>query len=125
MQDQPGDDPVPVFSFSAAGPSPAAIAVLIPHDQRGHHDIIRATLDPRRYSATTKASPAQLPVDRGKVQRFSDNDRQKSSSSRKDDSNEINRTDLDVAAVLVQLASCSRSRSRERLHPSSDINRVD
>ncbi len=72
---QPGDDPVPVFSFmGSAAEHPAQIPCHITHTNEHTHDIIRAALDrsPMHNGSIESTGPRYCPSVEDKVVRFAD-----------------------------------------------------
>jgi tRNA uridine 5-carboxymethylaminomethyl modification enzyme len=75
LQQQPGDDPVPVFSFlGQAGQHPEQISCHITHTNERTHDIIRAALDrsPMYNGNIESVGPRYCPSVEDKVVRFAD-----------------------------------------------------
>lgn len=75
MQAQPGDDPVPVFSFmGAASQHPAQLPCWITHTNERTHDIIRANLDrsPMYSGVIEGVGPRYCPSIEDKIHRFAD-----------------------------------------------------
>ncbi|NMG74596.1 tRNA uridine-5-carboxymethylaminomethyl(34) synthesis enzyme MnmG [Aromatoleum diolicum] len=77
MQVQPGDDPVPVFSFlGSAAQHPAQLPCWITHTNAHTHDIIRANLDrsPMYSGVIEGVGPRYCPSIEDKIHRFADKD---------------------------------------------------
>ncbi|MDT3671587.1 MAG: tRNA uridine-5-carboxymethylaminomethyl(34) synthesis enzyme MnmG [Aromatoleum sp.] len=77
MQEQPGDDPVPVFSFlGRADQHPRQLPCWITHTNAGTHDIIRANLDrsPMYSGVIEGVGPRYCPSIEDKIHRFADKD---------------------------------------------------
>ncbi|HJV26775.1 MAG TPA: tRNA uridine-5-carboxymethylaminomethyl(34) synthesis enzyme MnmG [Aromatoleum sp.] len=77
MQEQPGDDPVPVFSFlGSAAQHPAQLPCWITHTNARTHDIIRANLDrsPMYSGVIEGVGPRYCPSIEDKIHRFADKD---------------------------------------------------
>jgi tRNA uridine 5-carboxymethylaminomethyl modification enzyme len=77
MQEQPGDDPVPVFSFlGSAAQHPAQLPCWITHTNTNTHDIIRANLDrsPMYSGVIEGVGPRYCPSIEDKIHRFADKD---------------------------------------------------
>ncbi|NTV10172.1 MAG: tRNA uridine-5-carboxymethylaminomethyl(34) synthesis enzyme MnmG, partial [Zoogloea sp.] len=77
MQVQPGDDPVPVFSFlGSAGQHPRQLPCWITHTNARTHDIIRANLDrsPMYSGVIEGVGPRYCPSIEDKIHRFADKD---------------------------------------------------
>jgi len=77
MQVQPGDDPVPVFSFlGSAAQHPAQLPCWITHTNPRTHDIIRANLDrsPMYSGVIEGVGPRYCPSIEDKIHRFADKD---------------------------------------------------
>ena len=77
MQEQPGDDPVPVFSFlGSAAQHPAQLPCWITHTNPRTHDIIRANLDrsPMYSGVIEGVGPRYCPSIEDKIHRFADKD---------------------------------------------------
>lgn len=77
LQAQPGDDPVPVFSFMGkAEQHPEQIPCYITHTNEQTHDIIRQGLDrsPMYTGVIEGVGPRYCPSIEDKVQRFTDKD---------------------------------------------------
>ncbi|MEM0910937.1 MAG: tRNA uridine-5-carboxymethylaminomethyl(34) synthesis enzyme MnmG [Pseudomonadota bacterium] len=75
MQEQPGDDPLPVFSFmGAASQHPEQISCYITHTNEQTHDIIQSGLDrsPMYTGVIEGVGPRYCPSIEDKVMRFSD-----------------------------------------------------
>lgn len=75
MQVQPGDDPVPVFSFlGSACQHPAQLPCWITHTNERTHDIIRANLDrsPMYSGVIEGVGPRYCPSIEDKIHRFAD-----------------------------------------------------
>ncbi|HRP74896.1 MAG TPA: tRNA uridine-5-carboxymethylaminomethyl(34) synthesis enzyme MnmG [Rhodocyclaceae bacterium] len=75
MQVQPGDDPVPVFSFlGSAEQHPAQMSCWITHTNEHTHDIIRANLDrsPMYSGVIEGVGPRYCPSIEDKIHRFAD-----------------------------------------------------
>ncbi|MDH3400548.1 MAG: tRNA uridine-5-carboxymethylaminomethyl(34) synthesis enzyme MnmG [Chromatiales bacterium] len=75
MEEQPGDDPVPVFSFmGSAGEHPRQISCFITHTNERTHEIIRGGLDdsPMFTGAIEGVGPRYCPSVEDKVVRFAD-----------------------------------------------------
>ncbi|MBI1906129.1 MAG: tRNA uridine-5-carboxymethylaminomethyl(34) synthesis enzyme MnmG [Rhodocyclales bacterium] len=75
MQVQPGDDPVPVFSFmGSASQHPAQLPCWITHTNERTHDIIRANLDrsPMYAGVIEGVGPRYCPSIEDKIHRFAD-----------------------------------------------------
>ena len=75
MQVQPGDDPVPVFSFlGSADQHPAQLPCWITHTNERTHDIIRANLDrsPMYSGVIEGVGPRYCPSIEDKIHRFAD-----------------------------------------------------
>ncbi len=77
MQEQPGDDPVPVFSFlGAASQHPRQLPCWITHTNVRTHDIIRANLErsPMYSGVIEGVGPRYCPSIEDKIHRFADKD---------------------------------------------------
>ncbi|GAB4298480.1 tRNA uridine-5-carboxymethylaminomethyl(34) synthesis enzyme MnmG [Sulfurivermis fontis] len=77
LQAQPGDDPVPVFSFlGTAADHPQQIACYITHTSERTHEIIRGGLDrsPMYTGVIEGVGPRYCPSIEDKVVRFADKD---------------------------------------------------
>ena len=77
LQEQPGDDPVPVFSFTgSAEEHPQQVSCHITHTNEQTHDIIREGLDrsPMYTGVIEGVGPRYCPSIEDKVQRFADKD---------------------------------------------------
>ncbi|WP_374475238.1 tRNA uridine-5-carboxymethylaminomethyl(34) synthesis enzyme MnmG [Zoogloea sp.] len=77
MQEQPGDDPVPVFSFlGKASQHPRQLPCWITHTNSRTHDIIRANLDrsPMYSGVIEGVGPRYCPSIEDKIHRFADKD---------------------------------------------------
>ena len=77
LQEQPGDTPVPVFSFlGSAGEHPAQVSCHITHTNGHTHEIIRAGLSrsPMFTGIIEGVGPRYCPSIEDKVVRFSDKD---------------------------------------------------
>ena len=77
MQEQPGDDPVPVFSFLGhAGQHPHQLPCWITDTNPRTHDIIRANLDrsPMYSGVIEGVGPRYCPSIEDKIHRFADKD---------------------------------------------------
>ena len=75
MQEQPGDDPVPVFSFLGhASQHPEQLPCWITHTNERTHDIIRANLDrsPMYSGVIEGVGPRYCPSIEDKIHRFAD-----------------------------------------------------
>ncbi len=75
MTEQPGDDPVPVFSFlGARGQHPRQVPCWITHTNTRTHDIIRAGLDrsPMFTGVIEGIGPRYCPSIEDKITRFAD-----------------------------------------------------
>lgn len=75
MQEQPGDIPVPVFSFlGRRADHPRQISCFITHTNEATHDIIRAALDrsPMYSGLIEGAGPRYCPSVEDKIVRFAD-----------------------------------------------------
>ncbi|WP_332671612.1 tRNA uridine-5-carboxymethylaminomethyl(34) synthesis enzyme MnmG [Aromatoleum sp.] len=75
MQEQPGDDPVPVFSFlGSASQHPRQLPCWITHTNERTHDIIRANLDrsPMYSGVIEGVGPRYCPSIEDKIHRFAD-----------------------------------------------------
>jgi tRNA uridine 5-carboxymethylaminomethyl modification enzyme len=75
MQEQPGDDPVPVFSFLGnASQHPRQVPCWITHTNEKTHDIIRSGLDrsPMYTGVIEGIGPRYCPSVEDKIHRFSD-----------------------------------------------------
>ncbi len=75
MQEQPGDDPVPVFSFmGSADQHPRQLPCWITQTNQGTHDIIRANLDrsPMYSGVIEGVGPRYCPSIEDKIHRFAD-----------------------------------------------------
>ena len=75
MQEQPGDDPVPVFSFMGnAAQHPAQMPCWITHTNERTHDIIRSGLDrsPMYTGVIEGVGPRYCPSVEDKIHRFAD-----------------------------------------------------
>jgi len=75
MQVQPGDDPVPVFSFlGSAAQHPRQLPCWITHTNERTHDIIRANLDrsPMYSGVIEGVGPRYCPSIEDKIHRFAD-----------------------------------------------------
>jgi len=77
LQEQPGDKPVPVFSFTgSAGEHPPQISCHITHTNERTHDIIRGGLDrsPMYSGIIEGIGPRYCPSIEDKIVRFADKD---------------------------------------------------
>ena len=77
MQEQPGDDPVPVFSFLGnAAQHPRQLPCWITNTNSRTHDIIRANLDrsPMYSGVIEGVGPRYCPSIEDKIHRFADKD---------------------------------------------------
>ncbi|MBS0512197.1 MAG: tRNA uridine-5-carboxymethylaminomethyl(34) synthesis enzyme MnmG [Proteobacteria bacterium] len=77
MQEQPGDDPVPVFSFlGSAAQHPRQLPCWITNTNAATHDIIRANLDrsPMYSGVIEGVGPRYCPSIEDKIHRFADKD---------------------------------------------------
>jgi len=77
MERQPGDDPVPVFSFLGnAAQHPRQVPCWITHTNRHTHDIIRGGLDrsPMFTGVIEGVGPRYCPSIEDKIHRFADKD---------------------------------------------------
>ena len=77
MQEQPGDDPVPVFSFlGSAAQHPRQLPCWITSTNSRTHDIIRANLDrsPMYSGVIEGVGPRYCPSIEDKIHRFADKD---------------------------------------------------
>lgn len=77
MERQPGDDPVPVFSFLGnAAQHPRQVPCWITHTNRRTHDIIRGGLDrsPMFTGVIEGVGPRYCPSIEDKIHRFADKD---------------------------------------------------
>ncbi len=77
MQEQPGDNPVPVFSFLGnAAQHPAQLSCWITHTNERTHDIIRSGLDrsPMYTGVIEGVGPRYCPSVEDKIHRFADKD---------------------------------------------------
>ena len=77
MQGQPGDTPVPVFSFmGSASQHPAQMPCWITHTNERTHDIIRSGLDrsPMYTGVIEGVGPRYCPSVEDKIHRFADKD---------------------------------------------------
>ncbi len=75
MQEQPGDNPVPVFSFLGnTGQHPAQVPCWITHTNERTHDIIRSGLDrsPMYTGVIEGVGPRYCPSVEDKIHRFAD-----------------------------------------------------
>jgi tRNA uridine 5-carboxymethylaminomethyl modification enzyme len=75
MQEQPGDNPVPVFSFMGnAAQHPAQMPCWITHTNQRTHDIIRSGLDrsPMYTGVIEGVGPRYCPSVEDKIHRFAD-----------------------------------------------------
>jgi tRNA uridine 5-carboxymethylaminomethyl modification enzyme len=75
MQEQPGDSPVPVFSFMGnAGQHPAQLPCWITHTNERTHEIIRSGLDrsPMYTGVIEGIGPRYCPSVEDKIHRFAD-----------------------------------------------------
>lgn len=75
MQEQPGDNPVPVFSFLGhASQHPAQVPCWITHTNERTHDIIRSGLDrsPMYTGVIEGVGPRYCPSVEDKIHRFAD-----------------------------------------------------
>jgi tRNA uridine 5-carboxymethylaminomethyl modification enzyme len=75
MQEQPGDNPVPVFSFFGnAAQHPAQVSCWITHTNERTHDIIRSGLDrsPMYTGVIEGVGPRYCPSVEDKIHRFAD-----------------------------------------------------
>ena len=75
MQEQPGDNPVPVFSFIGnAAQHPAQVPCWITHTNERTHDIIRSGLDrsPMYTGVIEGVGPRYCPSVEDKIHRFAD-----------------------------------------------------
>jgi len=77
MQEQPGDDPRPVFSFMGnKSQHPKQVSCFITHTNQNTHDIIRSGLDrsPMYTGVIEGIGPRYCPSIEDKIHRFSDKD---------------------------------------------------
>ena len=77
MQEQPGDDPVPVFSFFGdAAQHPRQLPCWITHTNAHTHELIRANLDrsPMYSGVIEGVGPRYCPSIEDKIHRFADKD---------------------------------------------------
>jgi len=77
MQEQPGDEPVPVFSYlGSADEHPRQVSCYITHTNLHTHDIIRGGLDrsPMYTGVIEGTGPRYCPSIEDKIHRFSDRD---------------------------------------------------
>ncbi|ANQ83233.1 tRNA uridine 5-carboxymethylaminomethyl modification protein GidA [Azoarcus olearius] len=77
MTVQPGDDPVPVFSFlGSAAQHPAQLPCWMTHTNTRTHDVIRANLDrsPMYSGVIEGVGPRYCPSIEDKIHRFADKD---------------------------------------------------
>ena len=77
MTEQPGDDPVPVFSFlGSAAQHPRQLPCWITQTNAGTHDVIRANLDrsPMYSGVIEGVGPRYCPSIEDKIHRFADKD---------------------------------------------------
>jgi tRNA uridine 5-carboxymethylaminomethyl modification enzyme len=77
MQEQPGDNPVPVFSFlGSADKHPRQVSCWITHTNEKTHDIIRSGLDrsPMYTGVIEGVGPRYCPSVEDKIHRFADKD---------------------------------------------------
>ncbi|AUM01124.1 MAG TPA: tRNA uridine-5-carboxymethylaminomethyl(34) synthesis enzyme MnmG [Pseudothauera hydrothermalis] len=77
MTEQPGDDPVPVFSFlGSAAQHPRQLSCWMTQTNRRTHDIIRANLDrsPMYSGVIEGVGPRYCPSIEDKIHRFADRD---------------------------------------------------
>ena len=77
MQRQPGDEPVPVFSFlGSAGQHPRQVPCWITHTNAGTHEIIRAGLDrsPMFTGVIEGVGPRYCPSIEDKIHKFAGKD---------------------------------------------------
>ncbi|MBN8441051.1 MAG: tRNA uridine-5-carboxymethylaminomethyl(34) synthesis enzyme MnmG [Thauera sp.] len=77
MTEQPGDDPVPVFSFlGSAALHPRQLPCWITQTNAGTHDVIRANLDrsPMYSGVIEGVGPRYCPSIEDKIHRFADKD---------------------------------------------------
>ena len=75
LQEQPGDDPAPVFSFMGSrSEHPRQVSCYITHTNERTHDIIRASLDrsPMYTGVIEGTGPRYCPSVEDKVMRFAD-----------------------------------------------------
>ncbi len=74
LEEQPGDDPPPCFSFAGAPVRPRQVSCWITHTGERTHDIIRAALDrsPLYSGAIEATGPRYCPSIEDKVVRFAD-----------------------------------------------------
>ncbi len=74
LEEQPGDDPPPCFSFAGAPVRPRQVSCWITHTSERTHDIIRAALDrsPLYSGAIEGTGPRYCPSIEDKVVRFAD-----------------------------------------------------
>jgi tRNA uridine 5-carboxymethylaminomethyl modification enzyme len=75
MDEQPGDDPAPVFSFlGSAGQHPRQLPCWITHTNQATHDIIRGGLDrsPMFTGVIEGVGPRYCPSIEDKIHRFAD-----------------------------------------------------
>jgi tRNA uridine 5-carboxymethylaminomethyl modification enzyme len=75
MQEQPGDTPMPVFSFlGSAAQHPAQVSCWITHTNTSTHDIIRSGLDrsPMYTGVIEGVGPRYCPSVEDKIHRFAD-----------------------------------------------------
>ncbi len=75
MQEQPGDNPVPVFSFMGnAAQHPAQVPCWITHTNERTHDVIRSGLDrsPMYTGVIEGVGPRYCPSVEDKIHRFAD-----------------------------------------------------
>jgi tRNA uridine 5-carboxymethylaminomethyl modification enzyme len=78
MEAQPGDDPVPVFSFmGSSGEHPRQVSCFITYTNTRTHDIIRGGLDrsPMYTGRIEGVGPRYCPSVEDKIVRFADKDR--------------------------------------------------
>ncbi|MEC5398610.1 tRNA uridine-5-carboxymethylaminomethyl(34) synthesis enzyme MnmG [Uliginosibacterium sp. H1] len=77
MEEQPGDDPAPVFSFlGSRGQHPRQLPCWITHTNAQTHEIIRANLDrsPMYTGVIEGVGPRYCPSIEDKIHRFADKD---------------------------------------------------
>lgn len=77
MTEQPGDTPLPVFSFlGSVSQHPAQLSCWITHTNEGTHDVIRAGLDrsPMYTGVIEGVGPRYCPSIEDKIHRFADRD---------------------------------------------------
>ena len=76
MTEQPGDQPLPTFSFMAGAQHPRQLSCWITHTNQNTHDIVRGGLDrsPMFTGVIEGVGPRYCPSIEDKITRFSDKD---------------------------------------------------